>query len=371
MSVPQGVACSTEEYSRSFSDPSIHCLTRGQSIGVTVRVESGLVSLIAVVGVFILIIRNGIRHVRRTGKWHLVHHPMDVLMLSLFVGDLVQAVGAVMDIQWVHSGVVSAGPFCTAQGVVQQLGETTAAMTTLLIALFTFAGIWFRSGSTALATVLVILVWLFVVLIIAIGNATHRGTHSLFESPVPYWCWIGRQGFLGYRLAGEYIWFWITLAVSILVYITLFLWARGNLTISDTVWWRFSVHRRDPSAEVGAAERARRRRSYAMIAYPACYCLLLIPLSVVRWIGFAQEHGGRPNRIPSAATFAVISIYGLSGASNVVLLLSTKPNSMLFGDGRVVKDEEEEHGHGRAPMPRPRGDRYSDGGSIMSMGYLN
>ncbi|KAJ7736825.1 hypothetical protein B0H16DRAFT_1572738 [Mycena metata] len=327
MSVPPGVDCTPEEYSQSLSDASIHCLTRGQSIGVAVRIEAGLISLVAVVGVFILIIRNGIRHVRRTGEWHLVQDPMDVLMLSLFAADLVQAVGAVMDIKWVHSGVVAVGPFCTAQGVVQQLGETSAAMITLLITLFTFAGVWFRKSSTSLAAVLVALVWIFVMLIITIGNTTHRGSHSLFESPTPYWCWLG-QDFLGFRLAGEYVWFWINLAVAVIVYITLFLWARGNITISDTVWWRFSVHRSPADAD---AERARRQTSYAMIAYPICYCVLLVPLSVVRWIGFVEERGGRMDSIPSAATLAVISLYGLSGASNVVLLLSTKPDSMLFG----------------------------------------
>lgn len=72
------------------------------------------------------------RHVRRTGKWHLVQEPMDVLMLSLFVADLIQAIGAVMDVRWVHSGKVEVGAFCTAQGVVQQLGETTVAITTLV-----------------------------------------------------------------------------------------------------------------------------------------------------------------------------------------------------------------------------------------------
>ncbi|KAJ7033369.1 hypothetical protein C8F04DRAFT_623175 [Mycena alexandri] len=342
MSVPPSVVCTLEGYSGSVSDPSIHCLTRGQSIGVVVRIESGLISLVAVVGVFILIIRNGIRHVRRTGKWHLVQEPMDVLMLSLFGADLIQAVGAVMDIQWVHSGVVAVGPFCTAQGVVQQLGETSAAMITLLITLFTFAGVWFRAGSTSLATVLVVLVWLYVILIIAIGNATH-GSHSLFESPTPYWCWLG-QRFLGFRLAGEYVWFWINLAAAITAYLILFLWERGNITISDTVWWRFSMHRSSTGTDAtgtdtagtettgtDAAERVQRQRAYTKIAYPVCYCVLLIPLSVARWIGFVQERGGRMDSIPSAATFGVISLYGLSGASNVVLLLSTKPNSMLFG----------------------------------------
>ncbi|KAJ7025872.1 hypothetical protein C8F04DRAFT_1126975 [Mycena alexandri] len=309
MSVPPGVVCTFEEYSRSLSDPSIHCLTRGETIGAIVRIECGLISLVAVVGVFILIIRNGIRHVRRTGKWHLVQDPMDVLMLSLFVGDLFQAVGAVVDIKWIHSGVLTVGPYCTAEGVVAQLGETSAAITTLLIALFTFAGVWFRAGSTSLATVLVALAWLYVILIIAIGNVTHPSSRTLFESPTPYWCWLG-QHFLEFRLAGEYLWFWITLVVSVTTYPILFLWARGNITISDTVWWRFSVHR--SSAGTDAAERVRRQNS------------------VVRWIGFARG----TDSIPSAATFAVGSLYRLSGVSNVVLLLSTKPNSVLFGRWR-------------------------------------
>jgi hypothetical protein len=54
---------------------------------------------------------------------------MDVFMLSLFVADLVQAIGAVMDVRWVHSGRVEAGAFCTAQGVVQQIGESLSAQT--------------------------------------------------------------------------------------------------------------------------------------------------------------------------------------------------------------------------------------------------
>ncbi|KAJ7736846.1 hypothetical protein B0H16DRAFT_109938 [Mycena metata] len=256
---------------------------------------------------------------------------MDVLMLSLFVADLFQAVGAVVDIKWARSGVVTVGSFCTAEGVVAQLGETSAAITTLLIALFTFAGVWFRAGSTSLATVLVALVWLYVILIIAIGNATHPSSRTLFESPSPYWCWLGER-FLGFRLAGEYLWFWITLAVSVITYPILSLWARGNITISDTVWWRFSVHR--SSTGTDAAERMRRQNSYAMIAYPIVYCLLLIPLSVVRWIGFARG----TDSIPSAATFSVASLYRLSGVLNVVLLLSTKPNSVLFGGWR---DEDE------------------------------
>jgi hypothetical protein len=55
-----------------------------------------------------------------------------VLILSLFFSDLMQALGAVMDVRWVHAGRVEAGDFCSAQGIVQQLGETSVAITTLV-----------------------------------------------------------------------------------------------------------------------------------------------------------------------------------------------------------------------------------------------
>ncbi|KAJ7320898.1 hypothetical protein DFH08DRAFT_789112 [Mycena albidolilacea] len=362
---PPGVVCNAEEYARSLTDPAIHCLTRGQSIGLTVTAESGLVSLVAVLGVFILIVRNAIRHVRLTGAYPRLRTPTDVLILSLFFADLVQAIGAVMDVHWVHAGKVQAGSYCSAQGVVQQLGETSVAITTLLITIFTFAGVWWRAGlsATRLATFLVALVWLFVALLAGIGNAVHKD--DLYESPTPYWCWIG-QTFLGLRLGGEYVWFWLTLLVSSLAYLTLFLWARGHISPSDTAWWRFAVHRRlnpHPSFTSNSNSKSApddtdttlpaRKAAYAMIAYPASYCLLVLPLSIVRWIGFTRpdpHHG-----MPSAATFAVISLYGLSGAMNVALLLYTRPNSPLFGKDECVTMQGG-GGLGRAPELSPAED---------------
>jgi hypothetical protein len=36
--------------------------------------------------------------------------------LSLFTGDLVQAVGALLQIRWIDAGKVQVGSFCTVQG---------------------------------------------------------------------------------------------------------------------------------------------------------------------------------------------------------------------------------------------------------------
>jgi len=70
--------------------------------------------------------------------------------------------------------------------------------------------------------------------------------------------------------------------------------------------------------------------------YPGVYCVSVLPLSIVRWIGFIQERGHRPNHVPSTATLAVAAIYGLSGACNVVLLLTTRPDSGLFSNFKLL-----------------------------------
>jgi len=55
-----------------------------------------------------------------------------------------------------------------------------------------------------------------------------------------------------------------------------------------------------------------------------------------------QERGGKQNHIASAATLTVVAIYGLSGFCNVILLVLTRPSSVLFGR-RAMYDT------GRAP----------------------
>jgi hypothetical protein len=60
-------------------------------------------------------------------------------------------------------------------------------------------------------------------------------------------------------------------------------------------------------------------------------------VSVVRWIGFVQERGGHSDHVPPAASFASVAIFGLSGACNAILLLTTRPEAGLFS--RLNRDD--------------------------------
>jgi len=329
--IPLGIICTPAQYERSLTDSSIHCLTRSQSIGLTVVAEAGLVSLVAVSYVFTIILRNiGWRIRRASGKaLHVFDGPMDLLMFSLFSADVLQAIGAVMSIKWIQDGKVEVGGFCRAQGIVQQLGETGVAMTTLVIAVYTFLGVCLgkdiKSMPIWITQMLMAAICLFIMLMITLGNVINRDKH--FATPTPYYCWIGAD-YLHWRIWGEYFWFWITLAVSFVTYIPLYLWVHGNLLFDEHTWWKFTLQRVDLNAD--PERKVIRRRSLVMLAYPIVYCISILPLSIARWTGFIQERGHRPNHVPSTATFAVVAIYGLSGACNVVLLLTTRPGSTLF-----------------------------------------
>lgn len=65
--------------------------------------------------------------------------------------------------------------------------------------------------------------------------------------------------------------------------------------------------------------------------YPLVYAISVLPLSFARWIGFVQEAKYGRSRVHAAATFAVTSIFALSGFLNVVLVLTTRPDIKLFG----------------------------------------
>ncbi len=121
-----------------------------------------------------------------------------------------------------------------------------------------------------------------------------------------YWCWISPR-FAGQRLAGEYIWFWIALFASVVMYIPLYLWAEGRLSIGDK-WYKFHLSQPNPNVEY-----AQRQASLGMLlwvmtvdsyglphnyfSYPLAYSLVVLPLSVARWS--LDNH----KDVPSAAFF--------------------------------------------------------------------
>jgi hypothetical protein len=75
------------------------------------------------------------------------------------------------------------------------------------------------------------------------------------------WCWIGNGSrYNPERYAGEYVWMWVALGVSVITYVPLALFAIGiRLGFNSGRWWRFKIHK--------IAQGDGVRESISMIAY--------------------------------------------------------------------------------------------------------
>ncbi|KAF8262435.1 hypothetical protein EI94DRAFT_1808789 [Lactarius quietus] len=292
MSVPDGVygtVCTWDQYQNSTNlhpsetNPSITCLTHGQGIGLTVVAEASLLSLFAVVLIFVLIGRNVLRYRKAlpSDGWKFLQGPADIYMLSLFVYDILQALGGILNIRWAHNGIVTTGSYCTAQGIIQQIGELGVALITLILTIHTFVVALWNVGS----------------------RARHVGFGIVFLATLFiafwYWCWIGpSSSFKLERIAGEYVWMWFALFASVILYIPLYFWSKGRLSVDLR----------------------------SMLLYPLAYSIIVLPISVTRWSLIFNKN----EKVTSAATFFSVSVFNLSGAINVLLFLVVRTQLLLF-----------------------------------------
>ncbi|KAJ7136993.1 hypothetical protein C8R44DRAFT_948737 [Mycena epipterygia] len=297
---------------------------------------AGFLSLTAVVTMFCFILvcfRNVIRSWKlpRAERPQLIQVPMELFMLSLFLADLFQSLGVVMDVRWISNGIVHMGGYCTIQGrVFQNIGQAAIAMSTFIITVHTFDCIWRHGGvkSLKLASIIIGTVWTFLVLTVSIAASVKR--HPSFYAPTPYWCWIN-SSYTNYRIALENFWLWIGFAVSIL-YVPLLFWDTGRITPGDPNWWTFTVNS-------GDARRGQRRFKLIMYAHRFCalaYCLPVLPTSLARW--FLLVHGDVKPFATAEAQFIAKAIFSLSGVFDVIAFKFARSGLLLFSSPQDVAE---------------------------------
>jgi hypothetical protein len=149
---------------------------------------------------------------------------------------------------------------------------------------------------------------------------------------------------------------WLAGAGNIFVYIPLFLLLRGHIDLGNNgiyslrFYWTSPGHTPSPDSvsilsAVDEDQESRRKDAYKMLLYPAAYTILVLPLSIVRW-GFSNADFAEP-QLPwmtplATATVIFHALFRLSGVVNVVLVLTTRPNVLLFGEsGRDMGSSEE------------------------------
>ncbi|KAH9978633.1 hypothetical protein BGW80DRAFT_1248989 [Lactifluus volemus] len=274
-----------------------------------IAAEASFLTFFCVMITFILITRNVLRYRRElpNGKWKLLEAPADIFMLSLFTFDFLQAIGGILNVRWVHDDIVKTGSYCSAQGIIKQTSSLGTALITLMLTVYTFiAALWHKQFLTRGAAFgLVGLTWLFGALWVGIGN----GIHKNYEAPTPYWCWISSK-YDGERLAGEYVWLWISLFASFTMYIPLYLWAEGRFSVDKEKWYKFRSYSDD------MVEYPVRRAALGMLFYPIAHSIVILPVSIARWAQY------RDKDIPSVAF--------LFGTVDVILFFIIRPKLLLF-----------------------------------------
>ena len=96
------------------------------------------------------------------------------------------------------------------------------------------------------------------------------------------------------------------------------------------------VQRRESSCK---SSRSVVNVAHALPSYPLAYSLMVIPLSISRWLQFNHKS------VPSAAVFFVEIMFNLSGAVNVLLFLIVRPQLLLFTPPEELVEPEVELGN--------------------------
>jgi len=239
------------------------------------------------------------------------YEAMDIYVIALFAAEVILGLGHTISLKWVIEGKVNSGTFCTVQGLLRQLGDVGVALATLAIAVQTFVTIWWvKRPKKYIAFISVGIQWTMAILFAGIPYGLHTKPPSkYYATPSPYWCWIG-QGYTKDRIADEYVWFWVTLFVSIVLYLLLFL-LHLEVIMPGKRWY-------SPKPNWTPAGL------WTAIWYPIVYCVMITPLSVVRWVAFKQIATHGKSHISPVATFAVATLLGFSGVWDGMLYLLTR-----------------------------------------------
>jgi hypothetical protein len=97
--------------------------------------SAGIMSISMVLMLLGLVARNFIRNVKDPppgGEWRFIRMHIDAYLLSLLGSEILQGIGAIMNVKWVLEGVVYCSDYCSVQGALKTIGETGVGMNTMV-----------------------------------------------------------------------------------------------------------------------------------------------------------------------------------------------------------------------------------------------
>ncbi|GAA5827459.1 hypothetical protein JCM11251_003820 [Rhodosporidiobolus azoricus] len=253
-----------------------------------------------------------------------------VLLGSLLLGDLIESSGFMLSFGWIARGGLPSSstrnPYCTAQGVIIQLGDLGSAFSSLVICVNLFLILVFQIHTSKKVLLGVLGVqWTIIAIMTLIGPVALERDGMPFFASTGGWCWIGGS-YQSERLTLRYLWVFIVALTGIVLY----------AIMACKIWrQRRAVGNEALSGTAGVAK--------VMMLYPSVYVACILPLACHRiaamtgrrWstnsllaAGTIFTLSGTANCLVYAFTRRIVSLHSVSGA------FRSRSGGMLSAGGR-------------------------------------
>ncbi|KAI0183551.1 hypothetical protein EV127DRAFT_18908 [Xylaria flabelliformis] len=234
-----------------------------------------------------------------------------VLILNLLIADLHQSTAFALSLTWLLGDSLNVGtPACFTQGLFVSVGDLSSSCFMAAIAIHTFYSIVFKYRPSHKALYFYIIsIWAFVYLISLLPVAGTRNGASMggFFVRAGVWCWIN-EGYGDIRLLTHYIFIFISIILSWVLYTAIFLSLRRQQRRGDLVNAKNTGYHHP-----------------AFLIYPVIYLICILPLAIGRVASMAKKE-------PPLAYFGFAGALAASNGWLDVLLFTTTRRSIVFGD---------------------------------------
>lgn len=289
--------------------------------GVSALIVVSCISLVAVV-ILLAVIAISAFTTRSSLDEHLfVRTHIAAYFICLLVSDLIQAIASILNAAWVQSSGVHAGPLCTIQGALKQIADVSTAFWTLTMAVQTFFLLVLDLHLRQFILWMTLISgWSGILAVVLAGPATlnvhERGPYYGITG---YWCWI-TDGYPLQRIILDYVFMFIAALGSLLIYTFIFLRLRGHIEMDG---WTPNRFRLRPVKRVGDwqttdSDNEATKIAKRMVLYPIAYIIMVLPITVTRFMAFAGQ------TVTLEATVFSATLFLFSGTVNVVLFATTR-----------------------------------------------
>ena len=202
--------------------------------------------------------------------------------MNLLIADFFQGLSFTISFHWITvDGILAPSNACFAQGFLLNLGDISSGLFVFYIALHTFfTAVKGRRIPQTLFASMVVFIWLFCLLLTAIGPIQHKRDYFVKAGA---WCWASSE-YERDRLALHYIWIFMVQFGTVIIYVLVLLHLKKTMAlILPTAAQSSTYHKVDRAAQF-------------MVLYPLTYIILTLPLSAGRMWSMAHNSANLPNK---------------------------------------------------------------------------